>query len=250
MTMRPLRLLALGVAAYTAFLVATLPASLVAPRLAEATGGQARLANATGTAWNGSARLAVSARGMAFTVENLRWRFLPSRLLAGRAAFAVEARLGKLQAEAEVARTPLTWRVDGLRGGGDVSSLANVLPLLASWQPAGTLAFEAPTLAWDGDRAAGSASLEWRDAALAFSAVRPLGTWRAQLDAEGTTGKLSLSTLKGPLRLSGKGTLAFPGRSTFSGEARAEPGRERDLEAVLALLGARRPDGAHALELR
>ncbi len=250
MTMRPLRLLALGVVAYAAFLVATLPASLVAPRVAEATGGQARLANATGTIWKGSARLAVSARGLAFTVDELRWRFLPSRLLAGRAAFAVEARLGKLQAEAEVARTPLTWRVDSLRGGGDTSSLAAVLPLLASWQPAGTLAFEAPSLAWDSDRVTGSASLEWRDAALAFSAVRPLGTWRAQLDAEGAAGKISLSTLKGPLRLSGKGTLPFPGRLNFSGEARAEPGREKDLEAVLALLGARRADGAHALELR
>jgi general secretion pathway protein N len=180
----------------------------------------------------------------------VRWRFLPSRLLAGRVAFAVEARLGTLRAEAQVSRTPLTWRVDDLRGGGDASALATVLPLAAAWQPAGTLAIEAATLTWDGKKATGAATVEWRDAALALSAARPLGSWRAQASAEGSAAKVTLATTKGPLRLSGNGTLALPGRLAFSGEARAEPGRERDLEGVLALLGPRRADGAHALELR
>lgn len=250
MTMRPLRLLALGALAYAAFLVATLPASLVAPRLAEATGGQARLSNASGTVWNGSARLAVTARGLALAVDEVRWRFLPLRLLAGRAAFAVQARLGRLEGGAEVSRTPFTWRVDDLRGGGDASTLAALHPLAASWQPAGTLSVAAPSIAWDGKEARGSATAEWKDAALAFSAVRPLGSWRVQASAEGAAVKLSLSTVTGPLRLAGNGTLPLAGRFAFSGEARAEPGREKDLEALLALLGPRRADGAHALELR
>ncbi len=248
--MRPLRLLALGAAAYALFLVATLPAAVVAPRLAAATAGQARLSNTTGSVWKGSARLTVTVRGLSLTVEELRWRFLPSRLAAGRAAFAVEARLGRFETAAEVSRTPLAWRVDDLRGGGDASALAAVLPFAASWQPAGTLVMEAPSIAWEGDRARGSASAEWREAALAFSPVRPLGSWRLQANAEGSAAKLSLSTLKGPLRLSGTGTLPVPGRPAFSGEARAEPGREKDLEPVLALFGPRRPDGAHAIEIR
>ena len=62
--------------------------------------------------------------------------------------------------------------------------------------------------------------------------------------------KLALSTAKGPLRLAGNGTLAVAGRLAFSGEARGEPGRERELEEVLALLGRRRADGAHAIEIR
>jgi general secretion pathway protein N len=248
--MRPLRLLALGAAAYAAFLVATLPAALVAPRVAEATGGQARLAGATGTVWNGSARLAITARGLALRLDEVRWRFLPSRLLAGRIAFAVEARLGTLSAAAQASRTPLTWRLDDLRAGGDASALAAVLPLAAAWQPAGTLALEAAALTWDGERATGAATAEWRDAALALSAARPLGSWRAQASAEGNAARITLATTKGPLRLSGNGTLALPGRLAFSGEARAEPGREKDLEGVLALLGPRRADGAHALEVR
>lgn len=248
--MRPLRLLALGAAAYAAFLLATVPASVVAPRLAAATGGQARLSNAAGTIWNGSARLAITARGLALTVDDVRWQFLPLRLLAGRAAFAVQARLGNLRIQAEASRTPLSWRVDDLRAGGDASALAAVVPLAAAWQPAGTLALEAPALAWDGERATGSATAEWRDAALALSAVRPLGSWRAQASAEGAAMKFSLATIKGPLRLAGNGSAPLAGRLSFSGEARAEPGHEKDLEAVLALLGPRRADGAHALDVR
>jgi general secretion pathway protein N len=244
------RLLALGAAAYGVFLVATLPASVVAPRVAAATKGQAALTDVGGTVWSGSARVAIAARGAAFTLDEVRWEFLPSRLLAGRAAFAVKARLGTLRGEAEVARSPLAWRADGLRAQGDASAIPALLPLAAAWQPAGEIALAADAVAWDGSAASGTASIEWRDAALALSPVRPLGTWRAEARAEGATAKVTLATVKGPLRLSGDGTLALPGRLAFSGEARGEPGRERDLEAVLALLGPRRPDGAHAISIR
>ena len=92
--MNPLRALLLGAAAYGAFLVATAPASLVAAQAAAATRGQVTLADAAGTIWNGTARASISLRGPAFTLDEVRWRFLPSRLLAGRAAFAIDARAG------------------------------------------------------------------------------------------------------------------------------------------------------------
>lgn len=244
------RLALLGAAAYGAFLVATLPAAVVAPRVAAATKGQATLTDVGGTVWNGSARVAVAARGAAFTLDEVRWTFLPSRLLAGRAAFAVKARAGALAGEAELARTPLSWRADGVRAQGDASAIAAFLPLAGAWQPAGEIALAADSVTWDGAAASGTATLEWRDAALALTPVRPLGTWRAEARAEGATAKVTLATVKGPLRLSGDGTLAIPGRLAFTGEARSEPGRERDLEAVLALVGPRRPDGAHAISIR
>ncbi len=78
----------------------------------------------------------------------------------------------------------------------------------------------------------------------------PLGSWRATAVAQDVSAKVSLATIEGPLRLAGGGTLSLPGRLEFSGEARAEPGRERDLEPLLDLLGPRRADGARALEIR
>ncbi len=248
--MRATRLILIGIAAYAAFLIATLPAAFVAPRLAAATGDRTRLENADGTVWNGSARVAVSGRNLSVTLDEVRWRFLPARLLTGRFAFAVEARLHELRAAAEASRSPLAWRLDGLRATGDAAALMALHPLAAAWQPSGALAIEAPQFTWDGERATGSATLDWQDAALALSAVRPLGTWRVQATADGATVKLALSTAKGPLRLAGNGTLAVAGRLAFSGEARGEPGRERELEEVLALLGRRRADGAHAIEIR
>lgn len=248
--MGPLRALLLGLAAYGAFLVATIPAAIVAPRLAAATGGQVRLAGASGTAWNGSARVTVAMRGATLALDEVRWCLLPSRLAAGRLAFALEARLGDLRATMEAARSPFAWRIDELSANGSAAALASAFPLAATWQPAGTLAVAAPSLAWDGRNATGSATAEWRDASAALSDVRPLGSWRAQATFEGPRATLALATLKGPLRLSGNGTLAIPGRLAFSGEARAEPGRERELEALLNLLGPRRADGAHALEAR
>ncbi|MCM2329461.1 MAG: type II secretion system protein N, partial [Lysobacter sp.] len=196
------------------------------------------------------ARVAIAGRGFAAVLDEARWRLLPSRLLAGRLAFAVEARMGGLRGGAEVSRTPLTWRADGLRANGDAAAIANLVPLAAAWSPAGEIALEAPQIAWDGERATGAATLEWRDGTSSLSTVRPLGSWRAQATAEGASVKLSLATVKGPLRFAGNGTLDIPGRLAFSGEARAEPGRERDLESLLSLLGPRRADGAYGFGTR
>ena len=248
--MKPLGALLLGTAAYGVFLVATLPAAFIAPQVARTTHGQVSLAKAAGTLWNGSARADVALPGTAFTIDEVRWRFLPSRLLAGRISFAIEARVAKLEARLEAARGPLQWSVRDLRASGDAGALASLFPLASAWQPAGAIAIEAAHLAWDGRQASGTASAEWRDAALALSAARPLGSWRAQADAQGAAVKVTLATIRGPLRLAGNGTLQLPGRFTFAGEARAEPGRERELEQLLDLLGPRRADGARTLAVR
>jgi general secretion pathway protein N len=52
---------------------------------------------------------------------------------------------------------------------------------------------------------------------------------------------LTLSSVKGPLLLSGKGSLNN-GRLQFSGQAEAAQGYEDTLANLLTLLGQRRPD--------
>jgi len=247
----PLRALVLGVLAYGAFLAATLPAGVAASRIAAASAGVVRLSAVTGTVWQGSAQVNVAAPGLAFTLDQARWRFLPSRLLAGRFAFDIEAGLASLQARGEASRSITAWHLDDFHAGGDAAALAAFFPLVAAWQPAGPLAIDAQALSWNGEQASGTAAAQWRDASLALSPVRPLGSWRALAAGEGSSLRVELATTEGPLRLSGKGALAIPGgRFAFSGQARAEPGRERDLEDLLNLLGARRADGARAIEIR
>lgn len=248
--MRPLALLILGGVAYAAFLLAGLPAAIVAPRLEAATGGRVVLERASGSVWNGTAAMRLALPWAGIVLEEVQWRFLPTRLATGRLAAHVTARAGRLVATAEVSRSPGAWQASGLRARGDASALALLVPLAAAWQPQGPLEIDAPHLAIEGGVLSGRASARWNDAALSLSTVRPLGDWRARLEAEGAPAKITLATVKGPLRLSGAGTFTPAGRLAFAGEARAEAGREADLAPLLQLLGPRRADGAHPLEVR
>jgi general secretion pathway protein N len=248
--MRPVAALALGVLAYCVFLPVHIPASVVAARIESAAGGRLSFTRVDGGIFVGRASATLKhPAGAAIVVDDVRWRFLPSRLLAGRLAFDVEARMGAFAMRAEAARTPGTWQLRDVQGEGDASAFTPLYPLLATWQPSGAIAIASELLASDGGALSGTATADWRDAALALSDVRPLGSWHATLSADGGPARITLATTKGPLNLIGGGTLAMPGRLAFTGEARADAGREKDLEPLLKLMGNRRPDGAVALEL-
>lgn len=248
--MRARPALLLGIVAYGAFLVATVPASVVTDRLARASGGRVAFENVDGSLWNGRSRVRAVTPTSTFAIDEFEWRFMPSRLAMGEAAFAIRARQPGLEASAVAARSVGETRLRELRASGKAASFVPLFPLAAAWQPEGTVAIESEAFAFDGREARGSARIEWQDAALSLANARPLGSWRADLAGKGPGTEVTLVTVKGPLRLAGKGTLAPDGRLAFAGEARAEPGREKELEALLALIGPRRPDGAHAISVR
>ena len=243
--MRARAIVVLGVAAYAVFAVATVPAQLVARRASVP--GAIELADAHGTLWNGSARATIGPPGAAISLGALHWRFLASRLLASRLAFAIDAQGDHLEAHGTIERGLTLTEARDLRLRADAAALA---PLAASWRPEGAVTLSAPAVAWDGSEARGHARLEWRDAALALSGVRPLGSYRVDATADGGPARIAVATLEGPLRVSGTGTFAPPASLAFSGEARAEGPSSAALEPLLDLLGPRRPDGAHALQWR
>jgi general secretion pathway protein N len=76
----------------------------------------------------------------------------------------------------------------------------------------------------------------------ALSPVKPLGAYRLRIDWQGTTAKLDLQSLSGPLLLTGKGEIVR-GALRFSGQAMAQEGEEARLIALLNLLGQRRQLG-------
>jgi general secretion pathway protein N len=233
-----------GIAAYAVFLVAMLPASVVARWIAVP--GVLELADARGTLWRGSARaLAGSAQ-----LDELRWRFEPARLAAGRLAFTVDVHGAGIEGHGRIDRGFGALEVRDLQMRGDAAALATFAPLAASWQPDGRLALDAPAIAWDGREARGTARIEWHDAAVALSSIRPLGSYRAEARADGGPVKISVTTLDGSLRISGNGTFAPPDALAFTGEARALPAAQAALEPLLNLMGPRRPDGARTLEIR
>jgi general secretion pathway protein N len=99
----------------------------------------------------------------------------------------------------------------------------------------------------------GRTTLEMTDMSSKLSPIKPLGSYRLALDWHGQQAQLELNSVKGPLLLSGKGSLNN-GRLQFSGQAQAADGYEQSLGNLLNLLGQRRPtnDGKNiiALEFR
>ena len=248
--MRTLPAILLGIVAYTIFLVASVPASFVSERIAAQSQGRVAFEGVAGTAWNGSASFALRLPAALVRIERLVWHFRPSQLFAGRLAFLVDASDGTLVGQGEVARSLGAWHIVQARATGDASAMQRYVALASAWQPSGIVAVEIPSLTFDGAKLNGSASAEWRAASLSLSEVKPLGSWRAVLDAQDGPARVVVTTIDGPLRISGNGTLAIPGTLIFSGEARADPAQEKAMEPILKLFGARRADGAWPIESR
>lgn len=241
---------ALGLAAYSVFLVATIPAAYVAAQVTSAMSARLELGDAQGTLWRGSVRARIAPSRGGKVVDRIEWRFVPARLAAGEIAFALRASAGDLTASAEAARGFSHWRLRDAKAEGDASALASFIPPIAPWQPAGKVSLTAPSLTFEGRDLYGTLDAEWRGAAVGLSEVRPLGSYRATWRAENGPGRIVVTTLQGPLRVSGEGTTTPGLRIAFSGEARGEGDAAKALEPLLDLMGPRRPDGARALQIR
>lgn len=240
----------LGAAAYAAFLVATVPATWVAARLAQASQGRVQLLEANGTLWRGAARAVLDTAAGTVKLDRVEWTFRPARLFAGRLAFEANAASPGLMAHGEFGRSPSAWQARDVEARSDVATASALFPWIARWGPEGTLLATSPAFSWDDRAARGELRIEWRGAALSLSAIRPLGTYRAEVRADGGPAKVAITTLDGPLRIAGQGTLTPPARLEFSGDARAEGPDARSIEPLLDLLGPRRADGARALQWR
>lgn len=248
---RTAALAALGLAAYAVFLLLTVPAPFLAARALDATRGAVMLTGARGTLWHGEARARIfPRRGPPVEIDSLAWHFQPARLLAGRFSFDVKLGAAGLTGELEAARAPGGWQLRDLVVRGEAAGLATLAPILAALRPAGALTIAAPRLDWDGEALRGDAMAEWRGASVGWSEVRPLGSYRANLRSSQGPAQVTVTTLDGPLRVTGQGTLTPPLALAFSGEARADAAQAQALEPLLALIGAKRADGAHAIEWR
>ena len=248
--MRPAALVALGAVAFALSLVATVPARLVAARLAQDSGGRVQVFEASGTAWSGEAQALVATPAGPLPLDRVSWRWRPASLLAGRMAFAATVETAGTRATAELGRTLEGYELRGLEGSAAAEAVVAVLPWLAPWQPRGALAARVERLAWNGREIVGDAALEWRDAGLSMSPVRPLGHYRAEVVGEGAQARVTVTTLGGPLRIAGKGTYAPAAGLAFAGEARGEGESARALDPLLDLMGPRRADGARILDWR
>lgn len=217
--------------------------------------GQVQWLNPRGTIWQGSAQVVLSggagSRDEQALPGRLRWTLTPS--WSG-------ARLGWHADCCMTEATRLTLQAGWSSLKLQVDDHASVWPaalltgLGAPWntlQADGQLQLNTRALQWHWAQGRmqmqGGAELVVQNLSSRLSPVKPMGSYRIQLSGtpEGTpTPSLLLSTLQGPLMLSGQGQWVGE-RLRFTGEAMAQEGHEAAFDNLLNILGRRQ--GARSL---
>lgn len=243
------------VAAVLGLLLALLlfaPAKWLADALGQASGGQVQLVNPRGSVWNGQADLLLTggdgSRTRSALPEGLRWRLRPAWHEGGPAlAIGLQApcctpqpvqlrlRPGFGGTALSVAAFDSRWPAELLSGLGTPWNTLRLQGQLALRSDGlDLLVSEGRT------RLHGGLDIDALDVASRLANIRPLGSYRASLRAEGDghSARLDVNTLNGALLLKGSGQWVG-GRLRFAGDAQAAPGSEEALSNLLNIVGRR-----------
>lgn len=189
-------LLLLLVAAF----VALAPASLVDARVATASGGRLRLADADGTLWRGSATLTDASGTWRLP---LAWRASLRAALVGAAdvEFVPPGRArGRVAANGGIATTDFHLTLPG-------AALAAVFPAAIAVTVGGELALDAPTFRFDGRGGDGALMLRWERARVVINgAPVDVGSVTARVAPRGADLAADLSSEGGALLIKGDAT--------------------------------------------
>lgn len=225
------------------------PARWLAWGVNQASQGQVQWLNPRGTLWQGSAQLVLSGG-----TGSLDPQALPGRLHWTLSPTWRGVRIGWhadcCMAQPASMQIALGWHTWQLQVGDHDSAwpAALLTGLGAPWntlQAEGQLQLNTRSVQLISTQGRlqmqGQVKLEARDLSSRLSPVKPMGSYRIDLSGtpEGTpTPSLQLSTLQGPLMLSGQGQWVGE-RLRFTGEASAQPGHEAAFDNLLNILGRR-----------
>jgi general secretion pathway protein N len=239
-----------------AALIIFAPASWLARALASATNEHLLIVDTRGSVWNGSGVLVLTggagSRDASALPGRLHWRMsmkvqggLGLQLAArqdccinGELLLGIKPGFGRMEISVDNRSDWLARLPAGLLAG--LGTPWNTLQLGGSLRlSARELRLESVQGRW---RQFGELQLELLNLSSRVSTVAPLGSYRFTVTADTANpgvSTLHLSTLEGALQLSGVGTLNSGGKSRFTGEAGAAPGREEALNNLLNIIGRR-----------
>jgi general secretion pathway protein N len=230
-------------------MLALLPAAWITPQFARRTHDHVNLVDPAGSLWHGSATLMLAA-GSDMSAATL----LPGRIEWHTAFWPLfTGRVRMIMRHSEAMPDPIT--VDATPRGATVTPGTIAVPaslLSGLGAPFNTLDLQGNVqLSWSDWRsfnreAFGQLTITLNDVSSRISLVKPLGSYRVAFQAQGTSSTLDLTTLKGPLMLTGNGTISAESTS-FHGTASATPEARDNLAGLLNLLG--RPSGPDTVAL-
>jgi len=232
-------------------LVMFAPAHWLASALEQASAGRVLLANARGTAWNGTGQLMLTggagSRDAAALPSTLNWHIRPG---AGQLFVSVYASCCTPQ-PMHLQLRPRWGGITLALADGQSNWPAQLLTGMGTpWntvQPTGQLTLSSQDLSLDlieGRIAiAGKARLDIKDLSSRLSTLRPLGNYSLNLQG-GARPALELSTQSGSMQLTGHGSW-IGSRLHFDGTALAAPEQEEALSNLLNIIGRR--NGAQSI---
>ncbi len=242
MVKAPALALTWALCAFLAALLIMLPATLLDAMLDARSAGRLRIAEARGTVWSGSGRLELRARdvGAAFGLD-LRWRWQPSA--GSPARFALDSGPASGAATAILELTTSGIEVTNLDFDSPAAALALLVPALRPLQLAGELRIASPKLQVAGSSISGTGTVGWVNAGSALTPVWPLGTYSADVVANGNAARVALRTVNGPLRLDGNAAWGADASATWQFNAALPADYRTRLDPLLKLVGEARGDG-------
>lgn len=243
-----------GLVAILATLVWFAPAVFVDLAISQATAGRMRLANASGTFWDGRGRLVladVQARTVAGADQSFDQTVVQGLALPGEVAWSISRLpmlIGRVEASVRLDGMPVPLRINGNFGelqlsAGNLNLAALDLARLGSpWntiRPSALIGLRWNDLTIRQGLFEGKMTIELRDASTVLTPVQPLGSYQVDVASNGPAADIRLSTLKGPLNLSGSGTWTARAGLRFSAQAEPDASERERLQAFLALVGRR-----------
>jgi general secretion pathway protein N len=256
-------LVASGLVIYLLGLLATAPPTLIDAALERVSDGKVRLAEATGSLWSGAGQVEMrNAGGHSALSQRLVWRLLPESLLRGHL-------IAEIQIDQAIRPFPLTLTLSPTRielANVDISMPATDLGVfvarLAPLGLSGDIAVHIGNLSIEREQVFGRVTLQLRNAGSPLSPVAPLGDYEFNFDGEGSTVRVLLRTMRGPLQLDGNGSWATGGSGSsgdnvksgenagFHATAHVPARHEQQLAPLLRLIAQERGAGSFELETR
>lgn len=242
------RLILAGVFFYLFFLLAWMPAEVVARLVAERSQQRVFLLDPQGTAWKGSAsQVVLTSSGEQIMLPKFSWNTRLDRLIRGQ--IAAELALGN-ESHALVATTPSSIALEDASVTLPAQLLTFAMPSLAVWQPSGDLKLDTKRLLVRKDGAEGQGTLLWQRAGTRLSRIQPLGDYSVNMDGKKDQLGFSVTTLSGSLQLNGQGVWRSKTDWEFNGQARADQGKQAELGDLLKLISRRSEGGVYLLQFK
>jgi general secretion pathway protein N len=240
--MRYAKHVALAVAAYSLALIVIAPATLLDAAVRHASDGMLRVAEARGSIWSGSGELElIDARRRTGIAKTVRWHLLPGALWRGSVAYEVQ--LADAAIPASVSVSPSRVEIAHASIQLPANAIVIAAPRLAVAQLGGDLSIDAARVVADGNSLRGSATLRWRNARSALTAVSPLGAYELRAESDEAGLHATLVTLEGPLELKGEGAWRRGAPPAFAVIARVAPPHVDAIAPVLRLIASESTDG-------